>query len=168
MYATCLAAKLLAALGLGTLVRTIWVPGGGNPNWWFVAMPLGDDHHGLLNLLGIHAASTPSLQTVTARNAQVLVKPPRAPDVHVAEVVPGERTEVMSFMGLTLPAVAMPSQTGALGEASPDTGAQASAPMAAAANPTGAVHEEEGSVLAREEPREEASWAPEAADNFGE
>ena len=82
MFATCLAAKLLVGLGVGVLVRTLTVPGGGNPNWWFVARPVKDWPDELANALGFHASSTPSLAVITERMSAEVEKPLRAPDIN--------------------------------------------------------------------------------------
>jgi hypothetical protein len=81
MYVACLAAKLLAGLGVGILVRTIEVSGGGQPNWWFLSRPVASGLHRVLDLLGVHAASCPSLEAHTARVTQPSDKPVRAPDI---------------------------------------------------------------------------------------
>ena len=112
MYVACLAARLLAGLGLGALVRTARAPGGGNPSWWLVAQPIDPQSHALLDLLGIHTTSTPSLATLAERNAAPLVKLPRAPDITWSEVVMQSRDDVLSFLGLDLPGVAVPDVHG--------------------------------------------------------
>jgi hypothetical protein len=82
LLATCLAAKLLTALGLGQFVRTIKITGGGRPNWWFVARPVEASMHAVLSKLGIDAASTPSVAAYTAAIVASVEKPIRSPDVN--------------------------------------------------------------------------------------
>lgn len=110
MCVACVAAKLLAALGLGALVRTLKVAGGGQPNWWFVGKPVDPQDHELFNLLDVHATSTPSLATVTERNAAALEKPLRAPDITWSDyaAVPANRNLVLRFLNLELAAVLSP------------------------------------------------------------
>ena len=81
MYMSCLAGKLLEGLGLGKLVRTVKVAGGGNPNWWFVAKPIESTDYDILDaLFNINAMSSPSLAAHRERRAAIAPKPPRAPD----------------------------------------------------------------------------------------
>ena len=100
------------------------------------------------------------------RNTLALVKPARAPDVKFAEVVLGDRAGAMGFLGLALPAVAMPAHSGAVAGALPDTGAHASAPMVVAAIQSDGA-EAEGRAVFSEQPVEEAPVSPEVADYFG-
>jgi hypothetical protein len=114
MYVTCLAAKLLAGLGVGILVRTIKVSGGGQPNWWFLSMPVVSGLHEVLDLLGVHAASTPSLDAYTARVAQPAEKPIRAPDIDWEACVfsRSDQDQVLSFLSLArigMQALAVPA-----------------------------------------------------------
>ena len=104
MYVACVAAKLLAALGLGAVVRTVKVPGGGNPNWWFVAKQISAHDHGLLNVFGIHDGSTPSLKALTDRNASELVMPTRAPpEVQWGVAQRQTCADVLKYVGIALP-----------------------------------------------------------------
>lgn len=104
MYVACVAAKLLAALGLGAVVRTVKVPGGGNPNWWFVAKKISAHDHGLLNVFGIHDGSTPSLKALTDRNASELVMPTRAPpEVQWGVAQRQTCADVLKYVGIALP-----------------------------------------------------------------
>ena len=107
-YVACLSAKLMAMLGLGAMVRTVAVRGGGQPNWWFVGRPIDPEDHGVLNSIGIHDASTPALQTLAERNGAPLEKPLRAPDVVWKGVEQRDRDAVLAFLGVALPAPAPP------------------------------------------------------------
>lgn len=100
MYVACLAAKLLAAFGLGALVRTVKVAGGGAPNWWFVAKPIEVEDREALELLGFHDESTPSFDALKAQMATPMQKPLRAPDIEWAHYapVPGDRQKVLDFL----------------------------------------------------------------------
>lgn len=102
MYCACLAAKLLTLLGVGALVRTVKVAGGGNPNWWYVPKPATRCMHELLDLLGVHDASTPSLEAYTEWSRQPLEKPTRAPEeILWVDVNERDQKQVLEFLGLS-------------------------------------------------------------------
>jgi hypothetical protein len=113
MYVCCLAANLLVRLGLGALVRTKTVAGGGHPHWWFVGKAVDSEQHALLDLFDIHATSTPSVDALAAQNAMAVVKPTRATDVVWKEILEEDRDEVLRFLGLTLPLAGAPVEAGA-------------------------------------------------------
>ena len=110
MYIACLASKMLEGVGLGALARTIKVAGGGQPNWWFVGKSVEPGSHALLNALGIHEHSTPSLDVLTQRFAGALVKPPRAPDVVWPAVVEPSKAELLLFFSLLQPSAPVPAE----------------------------------------------------------
>jgi hypothetical protein len=77
-------------------------------------MPVVSGLHEVLDLLGVHAASTPSLDAYTARVAQPAEKPIRAPDIDWEACVfsRSDQDQVLSFLSLArigMQALAVPA-----------------------------------------------------------
>ena len=113
MFWTLMACKVLEAVGIGKVVMTVKVAGGGCYNWYFIKrIPTGAMHL-VLASMGVGDHTTPDIDAYAASIAADDVDPPRCPqdiqwDQHTS---PAERL-IINGLGLDAPAV-VPDELGA-------------------------------------------------------
>ena len=81
MMATFCACKMLEFLKLGTVVKSLRVPGGGRPTWFFVKKPYTSADDDLLNAFGYSSDSTPTVDCYKSELAADTFVPKRAPNL---------------------------------------------------------------------------------------